>query len=173
LIILKYTLLQIKHGPYISLGMHMRRKKFKVHEICLLIDAIVHDECAAEAIYDNVRAPWALKYLKDDDDKAVGIALLFERLLVANHLAVNYDERIGWKCRQEVPMIDLRYLLDSMEWRQLESLELLQLLLDLKESVYSENNIFCFASDSDLEQLNALIIYFYSKNLREYIDKHG
>ncbi|HOP09844.1 MAG TPA: hypothetical protein PK718_01365 [Candidatus Methanofastidiosa archaeon] len=152
----------------------MRRKKFKKHEICLLIDAIIHDEHAVEVIYDGARAPWALKYLKDDDDKAVGITLLFERLYMANHLAMDYDERAGWKSSPfEIPMIDMRYLLDSTEWRQLEGLELLQLLLDLKDALFSENNIFCFASDNDLEQLNALIIYYYSKYLREYIDKNG
>jgi len=132
---------------------------------------VVHDESAMEEIYSNVRAPWALKYLKDEDDKSVGITLLFERLYVANHLAMDYDERAGWKCILNIPMIDMMYLLDSTGWRQLEGLELLQMLLDLKDGLFSENNIFCFASGSDLEQLNTLIIFYYSKYLRELLDK--
>ena len=151
----------------------MKRKKFKQHEICLLIDAIVHDERAIDTMYNKVKTTWSQKYLNDEDDRAAGVALLCERIFMANHLAHDYCESTGWTAEFQVPMINLNYLLDSTEWRQLNDLEVLQLLLDLKEGTSTENGLICFLNTYDLEQLNVLIMYYYSKNLKGLIERHG
>ncbi|MBN1785755.1 MAG: hypothetical protein JW825_02045 [Candidatus Methanofastidiosa archaeon] len=149
-------------------------RKFKRHEVCLIIDKIVHDESAIESFYTKANTLWTQMYLKDEDDKAVGVTLFFERLFVANQLASDYDETRGWKTIPlEIEIIEICYLLDSSEWRQLEDLEMLQLLLDLREGVYSENRVICFVNAPDLELLNVLIMYYYYKNLKMYIEKYG
>ena len=105
---------------------------------------------------------------------AVEIALLFERLYVANHLAVSYNERMGWTDKEFcISMIDIEYMKDCTNWRQLEELELLELLVKLHKSVYSPMGTLCFASSSDLEQLSNLVTYYYDKLLISLIDETG
>jgi|GEM_PF-3124902 len=152
----------------------MEKRKFKTHEICLMITAVINDEKALSLITEENKTKWAHAYQKDDDDRAVEVALLFERLFFANHFAIDYNERIGWtKCTFEMPMINIEYLLDSKEWRQLKDIELLKLLVELWRGVFTENGVVCMASESDYDQLMLLITYYYDKLLVNYVGKIG
>jgi len=113
----------------------------------------------------------------------VEVTLLFERLYIANHIARHYDERHGIDSATtgvdsgsadfSVPLFSIRDLLSSKEWRQLEDLELLEMLVRLRESVFSPTGVICLASDADLRQLELLLLYYYDKVLLTTLGGEG
>ncbi len=159
----------------------VKRMRFKKHDMCLMITAVIRDSEALDFITKKNMTKWGHMYQKDDDDKAVEATLLFERLYLANHIAYNYNEQHGLDvCDSEdgldcstfaISLFSIKDLLSSNEWRQLENLELLEMLVRLRESVYSPKKVVCLATESDLRQLELLILYYYDKLLLGYIEK--
>jgi hypothetical protein len=159
----------------------VKRMRFKKHDMCLMITAVIRDSEALDFITKENMTKWGHTYQKDDDDKAVEATLLFERLYLANHIALNYDERHGLDvCDSEdgldcstfaISLFSIKDLLSSNEWRQLEDIELLEMLTRLRESVFSPNKVICLANESDVRQLELLILYYYDKLLLRYLAK--
>lgn len=158
-----------------------KRMRFKKHDMCLMITAVIRDSDALDFITKDNMTTWGKTYQKDDDDKAVEATLLFERLYIANHIAFSYDELHGMDvcesddcpdcCTFAIPLFSIKDLLSSNEWRQLADIELLEMLIRLRESVYSPNKVICLANDADCKQLDLLIIYCYDKLLKSFIEK--
>ncbi len=159
----------------------VKRMRFKKHDMCLMITAVIRDSEALDVITTKNMTKWGHMYQKDDDDKAVEVTLLFERLYLANHIAYNYNEQHGLDvCDSEdgldcstfaISLFSIKDLLSSNEWRQLEDLELLEMLVRLRESVYSPNRVVCLATESDIRQLELLLLYYYDKLLLGFIGK--
>jgi hypothetical protein len=159
----------------------VKRMRFKKHDMCLMITAVIRDSEALDFITKENMTKWGHTYQKDDDDKAVEATLLFERLYLANHIALNYDERHGLDVRDSedgldcstfaISLCSIKDLLSSNEWRQLEDIELLEMLTRLRESVFSPNKVICLANESDVRQLELLILYYYDKLLLRYLAK--